>query len=179
MQEVQWPSDEAWKPIVGWEDLYEVSDHGRVRSLRSSRGPRKQPRLRKLWIGKTNGYPSITLYKDGERVGKLVHRLVLEAFVGPCSEGLECCHRDDVKTNNTLENLYWGSKKDQLSDAVRNLRLRRGEAINTAQVTESQVREIRKRYAAGETQAELARAFGVTLNLVHFVVTRRTWKHVT
>jgi len=45
--------------------------------------------------------------------------MVLEAFVGPCPEGMECCHRDGNPANNHVGNLYWGTRSENLYDAVR------------------------------------------------------------
>src|SRR5699024_6464865 len=49
-----------------------------------------------------------------------VHRLVLEAFVGPCPDGMEACHWDDDKTNNHVSNLRWATQSDNMHDRVRN-----------------------------------------------------------
>ncbi len=178
MSEVRGACDEVWRPVVGFESRYEVSSLGRVRSLYSSRGPRKTPRVRKEWVG-TSGYPLITFSVGGVFSTHLIHRLVLSAFEGRCPEGYEACHRDDVKTNNCLENLYWGSKADQISDARRNRTLRCGSRINTAKITEDIVRDIRERFANGETQASIRKHYGISRMIVHQVVRRKTWKHVT
>lgn len=114
---------EQWRRVPGRETAYEVSDHGRVRSIdrfvkngvgiRVSRGQvlKQQP------IG---AHPSVWLAngRNGKRV--LVHRLVLMAFVGPPPEGMEGCHFDDVPTNNTLSNLRWDTKGNNQLDRVRN-----------------------------------------------------------
>ena len=59
--------------------------------------------------------------------GKRVHRMVLEAFVGPCPEGMQCRHLNDVKNDNRLNNLAWGTRKENSADAIRN-RLARSRA---------------------------------------------------
>jgi len=118
-------SPEQWRPVVGYEGLYEVSDHGNVRSLdRNSpdhRGGVRKFKGRKLRPGReSNGKWLVGLCRDGKAHSARVHRLVAEAFLGPAPEGAEVCHRDDNNDNNKLSNLYWGTRSDNLRDAVRN-----------------------------------------------------------
>src|SRR5690554_6556780 len=92
-------TDEIWKPCVGFEGFYEVSDLGRARSL-SRQTPRKdrwgRPSivtvkgkvLHPVPFGKS-GHVGVNLWRHGDGVTRLVHRLVLEAFVGPRPEGME------------------------------------------------------------------------------------------
>jgi hypothetical protein len=114
---------EKWLPVVGWEDYYEVSDRGRVRSL-----PRRVP-LRadltmsvrgRLLSGSVTmfGYHAVTLCRDGVRSHQRTHRLVLEAFVGPCPDGMEGCHNDGDKLNNSLGNLRWDTRSANMYDRV-------------------------------------------------------------
>ena len=119
---------ENWKPVVGYEGLYEVSDHGNVRSLdrevetsnqhgsfvRKYKGRALNPKAN------TNGRLQVNLCRDGQMSWRLVHRLVLEAFRGSCPDGHECCHYDDDPTNNRLENLRWDTRSENILDRVRN-----------------------------------------------------------
>lgn len=116
---------EQWKPVVGYEGLYEVSDHGRVRSLdRAVRGKDKRTQKIKGAILKPtkglDGRYRMSLYRDGERKGALPYRLVLEAFRGPCPPGHEACHWDDDPMNNRLDNLRWDTPSGNQRDRVRN-----------------------------------------------------------
>lgn len=89
---------ERWAEILDFP-LYEVSDLGRVRSFaRSSEGKILRPKK----AGK--GYRAVCL---GRRNYRYIHRLVLQSFVGECPEGMEGCHGDGDKANNSLENLRW------------------------------------------------------------------------
>lgn len=122
------PEQEKWVPVVGWEGLYEVSDHGRVRSLDrmvTTSGTRpytyfKAGRMLRLSPVTRNHYPTVPLSRDGVTVTTYVHRLVLEAFVGPCPEGMRCCHWDDVGSNNHLSNLRWDTQVNNGLDMTRN-----------------------------------------------------------
>lgn len=104
---------ESWLPVVGHEGRYEVSDHGRVRSvdhyasagIHASRLYRGK--LLKLLAGE-HGRRQVGLH-DGAGSAKtaLVHHLVLTAFVGPRPPGSEACHADGDASNNALTNLRW------------------------------------------------------------------------
>jgi hypothetical protein len=100
--------EENWLPVVGFEQFYEVSDQGRVRSLRYGK------------VLKSSGrYPMLILTMGGVPAGRYVHRLVLEAFVGPCPDGCECRHLDGNSRNNALSNLAWGTSGENKLDEVR------------------------------------------------------------
>lgn len=114
---------EQWRPVVGWENLYEVSDMGQVRTITRivsmGRGWRRIPSKVRRQSRTTAGYPTITLSGGSRVVTRLVHKLVLEAFVGPRPEGMEACHYDGDKANNALSNLRWDTKHANDLDAVR------------------------------------------------------------
>lgn len=89
--------DERWMPIVGFENAYEVSDIGRVRSLKRNKIITPEVTAK--------GYLRVSLYADGRCRHKKVHRLVLSAFDGVSD--LQVDHRDDDKANNRLDNLRY------------------------------------------------------------------------
>ncbi len=99
-------NDERWRPVVGFEGSYEVSDCGRVKSI-----PRTTTKggLMNLHINGRNGYVYVPLYKNGRMHNKRVHILVMEAFTEHRSNGFDpsCVidHIDGDKTNNHLSNL--------------------------------------------------------------------------
>jgi hypothetical protein len=119
---------EQWRPIAGYEGAYMVSDHGRVRSLdrvityRDGRTRFHPGRI--LRPGDTGG-GHIVYLGAGIQNQKSVHRLVLEAFVGPCPPGMEACHWNDIRHDNRLENLRWDTHSANEFDKVRNGRHRR------------------------------------------------------
>ena len=102
---------ERWLPVPGYEALYEVSDEGRVRSLR--RGIILRPSY-----SNSGGYPMVILSYRGKRQGLYVHQLVLLTFAGPGSAGDECRHIDGDPRNCTLDNLAWGSSSANKFDQV-------------------------------------------------------------
>lgn len=121
---------EQWRPVVGYEGLYEVSDRGRVRSLdrvitrpETVRGPREARRrgaVMKPFPQSKQGHLQVNLSKDGSTRKGSVHILVLEAFVGPRPVGLNGLHANDIPTDNRVENLRWGTISENGHDAVRN-----------------------------------------------------------
>jgi hypothetical protein len=120
------------------------------------------------------GYRSVNI--DGKT--RKVHQLVLEAFVGPRPPGMECRHLNDVKSDNRLENLAWGSHKKNGEDMARLGRSARGERHPKARLTEDDIRAIRRRRANGERVCVLARDFGINSAGICRIVSRFTWRHV-
>lgn len=115
---------EKWIPVVGYEGYYEVSDHGRVRSIdreiTTKTGLTRQctGRVRKQVVRK-DGYLSVSLSRESETSVLLVHRLVLEAFVGACPGGMEACHSDGSRDNNHISNLRWDTRSENQFDRVK------------------------------------------------------------
>lgn len=90
-----------WKNIEGYEGLYQVSNLGRVKSIRSN------TILRPYDIGR--GYLAVKLCKNGINKNHKLHRLVAEAFI-PNPDNLPCVnHKDENKANNCVDNLEWCS----------------------------------------------------------------------
>lgn len=123
--------NERWLPVVGDFNIYEVSDLGRVRSIDRVTPYRNTTRFFKGKIlspgtdtsGTSNGRHFVMLFTASgtpRRVNRKVHHLVLEAFVGPRPEGMECLHWDDNPSNNRLENLRWGTHSENTMDSIRN-----------------------------------------------------------
>ena len=116
---------EHWREIAGYEELYEVSDKGRVKSLGNNKS-RKEKILKPQ--KRTDGYLQVGLHKDGHVKMLKVHRLVAEAFIQN-PQGLETVnHKDEVKTNNVASNLEWMTQGDNVNYGTRNKRA--GEALS-------------------------------------------------
>lgn len=113
------PADEAnerWRPVVGWDDLYEVSDQGRIRRVGCA--PRKL-------VVAASGYLAVSLNRPGEQMLRTVHRMVLEAFRGPAGVGQEARHANHNRLDARLDNLSWGTSVDNSADQVQADRNRR------------------------------------------------------
>lgn len=169
-----------WLPVVGHEGRYEVSDNGAVRSL-----PRPGESSKRSWPGvalrpwrTTYGYLAISLRAPGEKQTRLIHRLVLEAFVGSCPDGEQCRHLDGNPFNNSVSNLAWGTRVENAADRERHGHQLHGERNPVAKLTEASVRKIRSAYSDGVTQAALASAFQVDRSTIRKVISRKRWAHV-
>lgn len=118
------------------------------------------------------GYLRVPL-RDSKKY--LVHRLVLEAFIGPCPPGYEASHEDGNPTNNDLSNLRWRPKGD-------NCKLKTKHGTNftrgNCKLTEEDVYDIRARINSGDTISEVARDYPqVTRSAVSHAYHGRTWKY--
>lgn len=117
---------ENWKPVPGYGGLYEVSDHGNVRSLdrvTTDIGGGRTRRFRgKLLPGYVLpiGYRVFQLSRaDKTKSLQYAHRIVLLAFVGPAPKGQEGCHADGNPLNNRLDNLRWDTRSGNVQDSIR------------------------------------------------------------
>ncbi len=177
---------EMWKPVVGREGEYEVSDQGRVRSLSRMKTYERRDQYsgrtltvtraqkgRMLRPGATStGHLTVSL---GRGQSVLVHRLVLEAFVGPCPpKPFEALHADDVPSNNRLTNLSWGTRSRNIHDAIRNGGRGVGERSWQAKLTNKSVADIRASRAGA---AALGRRYGVSESTIRQVRNGRAWRH--
>lgn len=66
------------------------------------------------------GYHTVSLSRSGKSTSTKTHRIVAEAFHGTAPPGTECCHKNDIKQDNRANNLYWGTRSDNLRDRVKN-----------------------------------------------------------
>lgn len=172
---------DTWKAIPGFE-WYEASDLGRVRSLDRTIETRCGARFFRGRVLKPtpdkNGYQKVALYGELER-RVAVHRLVLEAFVGFCPDGMECRHLDGNPENNRLDNLAWGTPAENSADRRVHGTDIKGEKHHKSKLTEADVVAIRYEYADGTaTLASLGRKYGVSRPLVGTIVRNETWTHI-
>lgn len=99
--------DEQWRPVEGYEELYAVSNFGRVKSLKFGKEKIMKP-------NKVKGYLQVHLSRNGKVEYFYVHRLVATAFI-PNPEGLpEINHKDENPSNNVVTNIEWASRWDNM-----------------------------------------------------------------
>lgn len=181
---------ERWAPVPGFEDIYEISDRGRVESLTryvrypDGRKPRLQPG-RILKPGHAKGYPYVNLRKDGLTRQIRIHTLVLLAFIGPQpSPRHECNHIDGNRSNNSYWNLEWATRSENLAHKVNVLEsghppVWRGEDNAMTSLSEKEVIALRHEYARGAiSQKALGEKYGISQASVWHIVTGDTWGHV-
>ena len=167
---------EIWKPVVGLETRYEVSNLGRVRSLMSNAGPRKTPTMLKLQKHPDSGYWQVNFKVKGVATRPYVAHLVLEAFVGPRPAGKECCHDNGNVDDNTIGNLRWDTHIANLADKKLHGTDGVGERNSMAKLTNDQVMEIRRRYSTGDSYRKIADDMALTYSCVYSVGTGARWK---
>lgn len=168
--------NEKWKDVKGFENYYQVSHRGRVKSLarvvpmsdgRTYRVSEKI--LKPAWDGH---YFHVTLSKDGKEYLRLVHRLVAEAFIGECPKGMECCHEDGDSTFNHVSNLRWDTHEGNYQDRVRHgttLVGRRGKYLQ-----EEEVRDLLDKHNSGKyTLVKLANVFNMTTGGVRYHIRKQ------
>jgi HNH endonuclease len=176
----------VYRPVPGFPG-YRVGNDGSVWScwIRSARRARLMSdqwhRLKPTRVSKY-GHLQVALTRNGKKYTKQLGALVLEAFVGPRPEGMECCHfpeRDP--TNCTLPNLRWGTRQENMRDAIYQGTIFglhcKGEKNTNCKVTEDDVREIRAAQGRGAV-ARLAKKFGVSRQTIISIRMGRTWRHV-
>lgn len=133
-------------PIPGFPK-YAVSSAGNVWSF-------KRGKVRKLKPAtQLSGHLQVSLRAVGKTTIMLVHRLVLFAFVGPPTDGMECRHLNGDPKDNRLENLCWGTKSENAQDSLRH------GASRASRLTNEQIREIRRMPGR---QKDIAAKFGIS-----------------
>lgn len=153
---------------------YRIGNDGSVWSCRQ---PIQGQKWRRLRLQLRSGYPSAFIYNtEGVQVPRLVHRLVLEAFVGPCPDGMECCHNNGVRSDNRLENLRWDTRKANGQDRIKHGTQLHGEQMPWHKITAEQAVEIRELYANGATTAELSKQFGIANTNIAEVIRGTVWR---
>jgi len=158
-----------WK-IVKTHPDYEVSDQGQVR---------REGHILKAGL-QSSGYPTVRLYQGIKRSGAtyLVHRLVLEAFVGPCPNGQQCRHINGDKADNRVSNLTWGTAKENAADRKTHGTQTYGEDNHKSKLTTSQVKAIKMDFASGGSVCALARKYGISTYSVSAIRYGVSWSHV-
>lgn len=170
--------EEIFRPIPFCPGQYEASNLGRIRRLHRTNRAKTAGQTLRAHKSKI-GYLSVTLSIGNERKTHNVHRLVAIAFLGE-PNGLTVNHKDGDKTNNRLDNLEYITQFENNRHAVdTGLRDLRGSKNRSAKLTEEQVAEIRRLYAAKQgSTISLGKRFGVKQSTIHRIVTGKNWKCV-
>lgn len=163
--------NEIWKPVIGFEALYEVSNLGNIKSLRAGKVLKR--------IINNHGYCRVGLYSKNKYSQFQVHRLVAIHFI-PNPENKPCInHKDSNKLNNHYSNLEWVTIAENIHHNMRVNRHPHGETCGAAILTEKQVLSIREEYSTGRIGTRLlAKKLGISRGCLMGVIKRRNWKHV-
>lgn len=159
-----------WRNVKEYEGLYLVSDCGKVKSLYSGAELKLQ--------NHPSGYLRVNLYKDGKLKSLLVHRLVVEAFIGDFSDGAVTNHKDGNKKNNAVGNLEIVSQSENVKHAHRTGLIPfsgvKGAANGRAKLTSDDVMAIRGMHRIFNNK-QIAEVFHVSLATIERVTSRRGW----
>jgi hypothetical protein len=163
---------------------YRVGDDGSVWSRRvpGPGGLRDRWKPLKIQEDRHTGYARVTLRIDGKTVHRNVHRLVLEAFVGPCPDGMEACHFPDPnRMNCRLDNLRWDTRIANQNDKVAHGTSNRGSRQHMAKLSEPDVLDMLQieRGVPESTYEDLAMLFGVTKPTVANIFQGHNWGWLT
>lgn len=153
--------EEVWKPVVGYPG-YEVSCHGRLRSLR-----RVVPRVLKGQLGSHGYLQSLLVDENSGKKHYVAHHVAVAlAFLGPREVGRLVRHRDGVKTNNKLPNLRWGTYRENALDMHTHGTMRCGDSHEWSKLTDVQVLEISEKLKAGSRVSDLAKEYEVAHGVI-------------
>lgn len=123
-------------------------------------------------------YHYVRLYVNKIKLRKFVHVLVLEAFVGPCPEGMQTRHLDGNGEHNWLGNICWGTPLENTEDRFRHGTVLIGTDNGKATATPEIVREVRRLLAAGVPHVKIASRLGIGRGCVGGIAYRKAWTHV-
>jgi hypothetical protein len=161
---------ELWRAVIGYEAIYEVSNFGRIKRI----GKAKSAiigRILKPSIG-THDYLIVTLSVNNVHKKHSVHRLVLAAFDKPMPRHFDARHKDGTRTNNHIDNLQWGTRSENMMDAIRHGRTNRGIKNPSVKLNEEKVRAIR---IDTRSQPEIAKEYGVGQSVISRIKARKAW----
>ncbi|WP_284108924.1 NUMOD4 domain-containing protein [Acinetobacter pittii] len=171
---------EIWKPIVGYEGIYEVSNLGCIKSLSRATTNKLQPfvpeRILKTRIGKT-GYEIVGLSKDGGQKTCKVHRLVASAFCDNPLNKPHINHKNGLKTDNNSSNLEWVTASENALHAL-SLGLFQpsaGENSKAAKITAKQANYVREQILNDIPLNEISASTNIPLNIVSSIRLGKTW----
>lgn len=169
---------EIWKPIFGYEGIYSISDHGKIKS--HVRKFRTKEKILKNYKDK-NGYFKVSLSSNGIKKLFKIHQLVCINFLNKDSFNLVVNHKDGNKENNHVSNLEYITSSQNSIHAF-NIGLRKilkGSQIGTSKLNEKEIITIRNIHSKGGiTCKELASMYKVDISNIALIVKKRSWKHL-
>jgi hypothetical protein len=170
---------ERWKDIPGFEQYYQVSNFGRVKSLDrvDSLGRHRKGQILSDCNNGT-GYRVVNLKVNGSQNMRTVHFLVMLAFRDPREIGLEICHNDGDKSNNRLSNLRYDTRKSNHADKHKHGTALCGDTHYWAVLSEDDVHQIKNLLNRGDKQREIARKFKVHFATISAISCGKSWAHV-
>lgn len=150
---------EEWRPVFGHEGHYMVSSLGRVFSLGAGRVMAQYLTER--------GYLKVELSISGKPTRRFAHRLVAEAFIGPCPPGITVNHIDGVKTNNTIRNLEYLTREENIA----HFSAARPRGVKLTRIQAEEIRSLKELLPT----KTIAKRFGVSRQTVNSILSGQSW----
>lgn len=161
---------EVYKKIIGYENYYEISNYGNVRST-SYKGVRVLKPFKQR-----NGYLNVILCVDQVKIHKTIHRLVAINFIDNPNNLETVNHIDCNKENNHVSNLEWASMSDNRNHAIENGLLQKYEDRPAAKLTKEKVLDIPRLISLGATTDDLKNYFNVSRRCIDNIFEGKNWK---
>ncbi len=166
------------KSITGFPG-YEIDTEGQVwSSHKRSSGRALKQNVTTLRTGQKGYYFQVRLFNGSKFCTKTIHRLVAQAFIPNPSNKPMACHRDSNPKNNRVNNLYWGTAKENQHDRIQNNTDLKGIKNPESKLTEKQVRVIKWALYYGAAHRYLAKVFKVTHTNIGHIARGKSWTHV-
>jgi len=165
------------KGVTVWpypsDNDYWVSSSGRVFSYKQG----SMRELKQTHLG-ARDYLSVSLHIEGKPTRLLIHRMMLETFVGPCPEGMFARHLDGDKYNNVITNLAWGTREENDRDKMLHGHFERGETHHDAKLTNKDIPDILRRLNESESCVSIAKDYNVHNGTINRIKQGKMWQHV-
>lgn len=174
-------SKEIWAGVPGYENSYMISTFGRVKSLPkvvvdpNGRVRHYNELIMKQQVVNKYGHLKVSFRKNNERKEFLVHRLVLMSFDRMPVDNEEALHKDGNPKNNFIENLKWGTSKENSQDSLLHGTIARGKDLPQTKLSEDDVIKIR---SDRRTSTEIANEFNISPRHVRAIKSKIYWKYI-
>lgn len=177
---------ETWRPVVGYEGLYEVSNKGRIKILerkiicKNGHTYIKREKIAKMQKNALNFYIYVGLSKNNIRKNVRVHRIVATAFLKKEKHKNYVNHLNGKKDDNRSENLEWCTSSENAIHAHKNnlINIAVGEGLPQAKLKEKEVIEIKKMLELKTSLVSIAKKYNVGISTIMDIKAKRTWKHL-
>lgn len=171
---------EIWKDVIGFEGFYQVSNMGRIKRLSGlvevNGGHKEVKEYILKQSRRSDNYMSVTMSGGGKRKTRLVARIVAENFIENLEFKKEVNHISGDKSDNSVKNLEWTTRKENAEHASKNGLMSKGEKHGVSKLKEFEVKDIRKLYKnGGISQTKIAKKYSVTQHTVWCIIKNITW----
>ncbi len=176
LQKLQYEIDskeEIWKSVIGYENIYEISNLGRIRSIdhivphKDGKSRIQKGRFLHTYISE-KGYIQTCLSKEGKRFNTGLHRIIAIAFIKNPNNLPQVNHKDGIKDNNSISNLEWSTNQENQLHAVKNglVNHNYGEDHHMSKLTNKQVVIIRQDINNGKTLTSISKEYNVSITAI-------------